>query len=181
MNIILRELVEEDALRITEFLQDNEVTKYLAELPNPYTLDSAKSFIRFIKEWKMNGDSYHFAISDREESKILGVIGIKLRKNEKSAGEIGFWIGRENWGRGIIKEALPLLITFAFQDLKLQTLYAEVFQSNIASMKVLEKNGFRNIGFSERKACNSKTDEPIFLFKLENEVEKSVSRETVKN
>ncbi|MBS4001600.1 MAG: GNAT family N-acetyltransferase [Desulfobulbaceae bacterium] len=171
MKIILRELIEADAFRIMEFLQDKEVTKYLAELPDPYTLESARSFIRFVKEWKMKGESYHFAISDREEGKIFGVIGMNLRKNKERVGEIGFWIGRENWGGGIIKEALPLFITFAFQELKLTTIFAEVFQSNIASVKVLEKSGFVKIGLSARKTCNSKTDEPIFLFRLENKGE----------
>src|SRR5512140_1569 len=52
--------------------------------------------------------------------------------------EVGYWLGREYWGRGIATEALRLLL----KEIKTRPLYAHVAKHNIASRRVLEKCGF---------------------------------------
>jgi RimJ/RimL family protein N-acetyltransferase len=168
MNIILRKLTTTDATPIARFLQDKEVVKYLADLPDPYTLETAETFIRLVMEWEKTGEAFHFAVSEKSKNDILGVIGVKLIDQTNKIGEIGFWLGREYWGKGVISKAIPQLISFAFNELTLHALLAEVFEWNTASMKALEKSGFTGVGLSQRKTCNSKTNEPVYLFKLEN-------------
>ncbi len=56
---------------------------------------------------------------------------------------VGYWIGREHWGRGIATRALTLLL----EQVKIRPLHARVACSNAASIRVLEKCGFRITGY----------------------------------
>ena len=67
----------------------------------------------------------------------------------KSA-EIGYWIGQPFWGQGIAAKAVWLLVDHAFDELAMVRLYAGVFEYNIGSMRVLEKNGFLKEGISKK-------------------------------
>jgi RimJ/RimL family protein N-acetyltransferase len=60
--------------------------------------------------------------------------------------EIGYWIGEPYWGKGIAGRAVALITANGFGELNLVRIYAGVFDFNIASMKVLEKNGFQKEG-----------------------------------
>ena len=156
MNIILRKLTTTDATPIARFLQDKEVVKYLADLPDPYTLETAETFIRLVMEWEKTGEAFHFAVSEKSKNDILGVIGVKLIDQTSKIGEIGFWLGREYWGKGVISKAIPQLISFAFNELTLNTLLAEVFESNTASMKALKKAALQVWGFHTEKHATVK-------------------------
>jgi len=59
--------------------------------------------------------------------------------------EVGYWLGRAYWGRGIATAALAVLL----RKVTARPLYASVVRSNVASIRVLEKCGFTTIG-SER-------------------------------
>ena len=52
--------------------------------------------------------------------------------------EVGYWIGKEHWGKGIASEALALLL----KEVAVRPIYAVVISSNAASIRVLEKAGF---------------------------------------
>lgn len=56
--------------------------------------------------------------------------------------EVGYWVGREFWGRGVATRALELLL----EELKARPLYAHVARHNVASRRVLEKCGFVVVG-----------------------------------
>jgi len=60
--------------------------------------------------------------------------------------EIGYWLGKEYWGKKIMKEAVFLILGFGFEQLKLVRIYARVMHPNIASAKLLEKQGFKYEG-----------------------------------
>ena len=51
---------------------------------------------------------------------------------------VGYWLGREFWGRGIASRALKLILT----EISVRPLYARVATSNVASVRVLQKCGF---------------------------------------
>ena len=61
------------------------------------------------------------------------------RKN----AEIGYWLGEEFWGRGIVTEAVKQILEFGFSNLDITRIYARTFSSNIASQRVLEKAGMK--------------------------------------
>jgi len=161
----LRELQLSDAEKLFDYLQDSDILKFLSAIPNPYTKEDALSFISFANETRLTGKEYHFAISDLNEN-LLGVIGIKEINNDLGTCEIGYWLGKEHHGKGIISNVIPVVVQFCFSRLKLQKIKAIVFVSNIASIKVLEKTGFVNVGYSNKPICNSILKEKMYEFEL---------------
>jgi RimJ/RimL family protein N-acetyltransferase len=74
----------------------------------------------------------------------VGAIGLLLRDDVyRLSAEIGYWLGEEFWGRGIASRAVAALSDYAFASFGLCRLYAEVFEWNPASMRVLEKAGYQ--------------------------------------
>ena len=106
--------------------------------PHPYTMEDARRWV------EKAGSEYpltSFAIVVDKEA--VGGIGIVLQPDVfRRSAEIGYWLGEEYWGRGIVTEALRALTDYAFANFDLCRIYAGVFESNPASMRVLEKAGY---------------------------------------
>lgn len=69
------------------------------------------------------------------------VAGFAVCFDRDGERQVGYWIGREHWGRGIVSKALPLFL--AFEDRR--PLRAHVSRKNAASIRILEKSGFERI------------------------------------
>lgn len=78
---------------------------------------------------------------------MIGGIGLRLDPDRaKRTAEVGFWLGEEFWGRGIMTEALRAFTGYAFLTFDLRRIFARVFEWNPASMRVLEKSGYAREG-----------------------------------
>ena len=64
----------------------------------------------------------------------------------------GYWLAKEHWGQGIMTEAVALVSQYASKKLRLRRLDAEVIVGNLASRRVLEKNGFKLEGLMRKQA-----------------------------
>jgi len=64
--------------------------------------------------------------------------------------EIGYWLGEPFWNKGIITIAVGLITEFGFNELDLIRIHTGIFEYNIGSMKVLEKNGYKKDGVFEK-------------------------------
>lgn len=106
--------------------------------PYPYTVEDGKAWLEKVVDAV---PVINMAID--VDGEAVGGIGLILNGDVylKSA-EIGFWIGEDYWRKGIMTEALRQMTEYAFYYFDLVRLYAEVFETNKASMRVLEKNGF---------------------------------------
>ncbi|RPA69751.1 N-acetyltransferase [Cyclobacteriaceae bacterium YHN15] len=107
--------------------------------PFPYTIHDARHWIEH--NIKFNPPQ-NFAIE--YEGKLAGAIGCEIGKDElRTNMEVGFWIGQPFWGKGIASEALVLYTEYALDKFpEVKRIYSQVFETNIASMKVLENAGF---------------------------------------
>ncbi len=73
----------------------------------------------------------------------VGSIGLVAKDDVfRKSMEIGYWLGEEFWRRGIITEAIGAISDYAFERFDIVRLYADVFEWNTASVRVLEKNGY---------------------------------------
>jgi RimJ/RimL family protein N-acetyltransferase len=107
--------------------------------PHPYTLEDASWWVGFANS---ETPATNFAIE--VEGAAVGGIGLLLRDDiYRLSAEIGYWLGEEFWGRGIVAGAVRALTDYAFASFDLCRIYAEVFEWNPASMRVLEKAGFQ--------------------------------------
>jgi ribosomal-protein-alanine N-acetyltransferase len=106
--------------------------------PHPYTAESANQWLQFaVAEQPVA----NFAIAN--PSGVIGGIGAMLQTDiHRRSAEIGYWLGEEFWGRGIATAAVRAFVPFAMREFDLLRIYANVFVSNPASMRVLEKAGF---------------------------------------
>jgi len=143
--ILLRPVRESDAKDIHKNINDFDIYRYTENIPYPYKLKDALDFIKKCKKELKEKKTYHFGIIF--EGKLVGGIGLHKADLKNKNAEVGYWLGKKYWNKGIVTDSLKLLIDFAFKKLKLHKLKARVFEPNIASKKVLEKNGFKIDGF----------------------------------
>ncbi|MBK6937318.1 MAG: GNAT family N-acetyltransferase [Chitinophagaceae bacterium] len=113
----------------------NNVRNYF---PHPYTEENGKAWLDKVVEPE---PVINMAID--VDGEAVGGIGLILNGDVyiKSA-EIGYWLGESFWGKGVTTEAVRQMTEYAFYYFDLVRIYAEVFESNKASMRVLEKNGY---------------------------------------
>ena len=106
--------------------------------PHPYTLANAQHWIRSANPAT---PVTNFAIV--VDGTAVGGIGLVLKDDVfRRSAEIGYWLGEEYWGRGIVTEAVRAVTDYAFAAFDLCRVYAGVFEWNPASMRVLEKAGY---------------------------------------
>ena len=133
---ILRPLTKGDENALIRNINDRYVYKYTLRIPHPYTLRHAKQWINSAK--KKDKTKINFAIDI--DGEVVG--GIGLNDIEKHKSDIGYWLGRKYWNKGIMTEAIKIVTNFGFNELKLRRIYAYVNVKNKASAQVLENNGY---------------------------------------
>ena len=106
--------------------------------PHPYTMQDAHEFLqRAITEQA----ELKFCIEI--EDAAVGGIGVHPGQDvHRHTATMGYWVGEEFWGRGIMTEAVTAVTDFSFKNFPLRRISAEVFANNPASARVLEKAGF---------------------------------------
>ncbi|MDO5970515.1 GNAT family N-acetyltransferase [Flavivirga aquimarina] len=106
----------------------------------PYTHRDAQNYVEHEIRCRQYGTRFSFAIQFKY--RFAGVCA--LYDIDKSLGEakLYYWVAVEFWNRGIATKALKKLMLFAKNELKIKSLRTGVLKRNIASRRVLEKNGF---------------------------------------
>jgi RimJ/RimL family protein N-acetyltransferase len=137
----LRALVEEDATEMARYLNDREVADGLTYSPYPYTLDTAKTWLKDVAFAAQQGQSLYWAITHRESRAFMGTIGFSLCRMHDKA-EMHYWLGRSYWNHGYMTEAAKALIPFIFAQEHIHRLEVNHFTRNVASERVIEKCGF---------------------------------------
>lgn len=98
---------------------------------------------------RREGVGFSFLIFSAGETQLLGGITLShIRRRAVQSGTLGYWMGEPHAGRGHMTQAVKLLAEFAFRDLLLERLEAACLPENAASIRVLEKAGFRREGYA---------------------------------
>lgn len=115
------------------------------EFPYPYTIENAKWFLDYSKEnWK-SGREYNFAILDKTTKEFCGMIGFKL--SGEVVSNIGYWLGREHWGKGLATETLKETVQYIKKNFtKVKQINASAYKYNLGSQNVIFKAGFEQVG-----------------------------------
>lgn len=149
-DFIVRDWRQDDAPSLARHANDRRIWVNLRDaFPHPYTLADAEAFLAFVAA--MQPRSF-FAIVRADEA--IGGIGYTLRHDvERISAEIGYWIGTAFWGRGIMTAALRAVTAYAFcEHPELRRIYAVPFAGSTASVRVLEKVGYRCEGRMRQSA-----------------------------
>ena len=119
--------------------------------PHPYTRANAEGWIAYASAQR---PETHFAIDLAGEA--VGGIGLVLGEDvERCSAEVGYWLGEAVWGRGLATAALGGLTGYAFEVFGLTRIFAVPFADNTASIRVLEKCGYRFEGRMRRSAVKA--------------------------
>ncbi len=138
-NISLRPFLITDSKSLAKHANNRLIWQNLRDrFPFPYSEIDANHFIQAVSTISPITE---FAIDVNGEA--IGAAGLLLKDDiYKGNGEIGYWIGQDYWGKGFGTWVVKELTRIAFNEFKLRRVYAKVFENNIASVRILEKNGF---------------------------------------
>lgn len=142
------ELSDRDA--IVSGVNDRDIYDRTLRIPFPYTEADADSWLaRTVKITAEQGQRTHWAI--RLDTALVGACGFQDFEAGKShRAEVGYWLAKPFWGRGIMTAVVRRLCRHAFEEMGLVKITAHVFAGNPASARVLEKCGFQQEGFLRR-------------------------------
>ena len=136
----LRRFLYGDVISLAKHGDNYEIAKNLRDsFPQPYTVEHARAWVQHVKEHEAKT---RFAIDYRGEA--IGEIGFVVQLDVHRFGaEIGFWLSQEHWGKGVMYGALTYVCQYAFDEMELVRIYADVKAQNLGSCRVLEKCGFK--------------------------------------
>ena len=140
----ISEVTSSDRHHMVENLHDGMVQRWTLLVPCPYSLEDADTWLEHLRERKaVDGQAMNWAIRNPEGRAIGGIGFHGAAAHASHSREIGYWITRDYWGRGIMTDAVQAVVSHAFQHFGLSRITAAVFHGNRASAKVLEKAGFQ--------------------------------------
>lgn len=142
---ILRPVRKSDAGLLALYTGDRRVAEATRSVPHPLPPGATEAFIsraqaedRVEDVWVMDGSAQNMG-------EVLGVIGLK--RMDRGQSEVSYWVAPAFWNTGFASEALRALIHANPQ--RNRTLFAEVFQDNAVSARVLTNCGFNYLGDAE--------------------------------
>lgn len=150
--VLLRQFSANDAPLLVTFLNNPMVTRYVtAAIPQPYSIDDAMW-------WIAHSQASNLIKAIEYQGEFVGCISAQRGDFEYNrSAEIGYWLAQPFWSKGIMTKAVNLFCDQLYKETDLARLSVSVVTNNIASCRVLEKNGF---GFEgKRKAISCKNGE----------------------
>lgn len=139
--LFLRRVANTDVKEILELRSNAETMKYI---PRPLlkTAEDALEHIGNIDTKIENQEGINWAITLKGSPKLIGIIGHYRISPENYRAEVGYMLLPQFHGKGIIPEAIKEVVKYGFKEMKLHSIEAIIDPANLASEKVLQKNGF---------------------------------------
>lgn len=139
--LLLRQITPDDVNEIFALRSNPETMKYIPR-PLATTKDDAMGHIKMIQDKIVSNEGINWAITEKGNPKMIGIIGHYRIRWEHFRSEIGYMLLPEYQGKGIITEAIQLLVDYGFNEMNMHSLEAIIDPENTASARVLEKNNF---------------------------------------
>jgi RimJ/RimL family protein N-acetyltransferase len=155
-HLLLRPVTLDDVNELFAYRSDKEVNQYQGWIPE--TLDDVVTFIgKISSEFNTPQTWFQFMIIEKENQKIVGDLGIHFIDSGNQQTEIGCTLNKEFQRMGYATEAVTRVINFLFHDLHKHRVIASIDPGNTASIKLVERIGFRKEGhFVESLLINGK-------------------------
>jgi len=146
--VLVREFRPRDAAAVHEWASDPEVVRYI-----PLGPVTARGARRLVSQYRSAASErprteYSLAVvaRDRGDDRPVGTVALSVDSAAHRRGEVGYALRRDAWGQGYASEAVALVLTFAFDRLGLERIWAVCDPENVASIRVLERAGLRYEG-----------------------------------
>lgn len=166
----LRNFRLEDGAAYIHTNVDPDVQRYMGQIKHPVTQDE-------IKRWVANMNGHYFS-----KAKISICWAIETLANDflgrvelahfvrRSMADLSYQIDKEYWNKGYMTEAVSAVLRFAWDRLELHRVQATVHPENIASLRVLTKNGFRQEGLLRQGNFGNEFRDTVIMAVLREDV-----------
>lgn len=158
---VLRRWHPDDLDALLLHADDPEVPRGLSDrFPHPYTRADGEAFLAgHVVDLAMP------VLAIEVGGHACGSIGVRVGQAERRhGGELGYWLGRAHWGRGLMSAAVAVYAPWVMQALSLYRLQATVLAFNRGSARVLEKNGFAEEGLMRAAVVKDGVPHDLRLF-----------------
>lgn len=141
-HFILRPLEMGDDKAIFALRSDDKINQYLGR-QKAHSIEDAQNFIRKIENGLAKNEAILWVICKKNDLQLLGTICLWNIEKTKAEAEIGYELLPNFHGKGILQEVIPKVVQYGFTMMKLKAIVALLDKNNIKSVRLLEKNNFK--------------------------------------
>ena len=164
MKVELRKWSLADKEGLTELCNAVDRTFLSDRLPNPYTDENADWWLNMVTKSEGIDGTFRAIVVD---GKIVGSISIERKADiYRLDGELGYMLLRDYWNRGLMSRAVGQVCEIAIKELGLKRITANVFHPNLASQRILQKNGFKQEGVMRKAVIKEGIFYDILIYGL---------------
>jgi len=171
--LVLREFSEEDWEGLHAYSADERLCLFLNWGPN--SEEDSRQFVQYAVDQQKEEPRNHFelVIANKESGEIVGNCCIRITHPHHREGELHVIVRRADWGKGYGSEGIAAMLDFGFRELYLHRIYSMVDPEDVATARVLEKNGLKREGhFREHKWIKEDWRDTLYYAVLDYEWEK---------
>jgi len=144
INYYLKEVVSSDIENIHKGLSNPEITKFYDVHFD--TIEDTQKQMEWYSNLKKEGTGIWWGIYGIDDNQFVGAGGFNDLEKQNKKAEIGLWLLKEHWGKGILKEIMPKLFELGFTKLNLNRIEGYVVSENSKCKRALEKINFKHEG-----------------------------------
>ena len=162
--VVLRPLQASDAGLITLYAADKRVANATRHLPHPLPPGTAEAFIRGSHSENRREDVWAIDGTAAGMGELVGIVALgKMERDDgRKQSEVRYWVAPAMWNTGIASEAVQAMVEANPQGC--DTLFAEVFQDNPISARVLTNAGFEYLGDAEAHCVSRGSNVPTWTY-----------------
>ena len=160
--LLLRQLLISDADKLAELRSNEQVNKYLNRKSSS-TIVETKAFINQINANISAGNSIYWVICLKDNPLLIGIICLWNLISEQEMAHIGYELLPQYHGKGLMHEALNAVLQYGFKKIKLKIIRGLTVPANIASVALLERNGFLQVKADEYVSADDMKDQLVFI------------------
>lgn len=162
--VTLRPLQPSDAGLITLYASDERVARATRHLPHPLPPGTAEAFIRGSHAEARREDVWAIDGTAAGMGELVGIVALARMDAEqgREQSEVRYWVAPAMWNTGLASEAVAAMVEANPQNS--DTMFAEVFQDNPASARVLTNAGFEYLGDAEAYSVSRAGTVPTWTY-----------------
>ena len=156
--LILRKAISgQEKISLVSQIGDWEIVKWLANVPYPYTYDDLEDYL-------LISESNQFDLNIFLGNQLIGRVGLTL--DGDNYYDLGYWIGKDYWGKGYATESSKKLLEYVLDKLDSPKIKSGYFVDNFSSWNVLKKLGFKEVRVEKRYSVSNKKEMNLMLVVL---------------
>lgn len=148
--VCLRRMTEEDVDSLYRIFSNPEVMRYWSTPPLP-DRNAALQHLRGAHDNFNSRRTLNWGIARKADDLLIGTCTLFNFNFDSRRAEIGYALDRDCWRQGYMQEALTALVNYAFNELELHRLEADVDPRNVASIRTVERLGFQQEGYLRQR------------------------------